>query len=85
MKKLLTFILIVGLTLVTGNALAQTATLKIGTHTPPKSRHVSVGLAPWCRAIEKDADGALKFQEFWGGQLSRAPEEIRACRDRVHG
>jgi TRAP-type C4-dicarboxylate transport system substrate-binding protein len=25
--------------------------------------------------VEKDAQGALKFQEFWGGQLSRSPKK----------
>ena len=73
MKKLLAFVLIFGLILATGSALAQTVTLKIGSHTPGTSSHTSKGLSTWCRAVEKDAGGTLKFQEFWGGQLSRSP------------
>ena len=53
--------------------MAETVTIKIGSHTPPKSSHVSQGLVPWCRAVEKDSGGTVKFQEFWGGQLSRSP------------
>jgi TRAP-type C4-dicarboxylate transport system substrate-binding protein len=75
MKKLLAFVLIVGLIFVTGSALAQTATIKIGSHTPPKSGHISKGVAPWCRAVEKDSGGTLKFKEFWGGQLTRSPRK----------
>ena len=71
----LSFILILGLIFTSGNALAETATIKIGSHTPPKSAHIGQGLIPWCRAVEKDAGGTLKFKEFWGGQLSRSPKK----------
>jgi len=73
MRKLLTLALIVSLIFVAGNVLAQPVTLKIGNHTPQKSSHIRVGILPWVRAVEKDSGGTLKFQEFWGGQLSRSP------------
>jgi TRAP-type C4-dicarboxylate transport system substrate-binding protein len=55
------------------SALAETATLRIGWQTPAKAYIVKNGIMPWLRAIEKDADGTLKFQEFFGGQLNRSP------------
>ena len=67
------FILVLGLIFSPFAVSAETVTLKIGSHTPGKSNHIRNGLIPWCRAVEKDSGGTLKFQEFWGGQLSRSP------------
>ena len=74
-KKMLAFFLIGGIILAAGSVSAQTATLKIGSHVPPKSVPVRLGYAPWIKAVEKDAEGTLKFQTFWGGQLSRSPRK----------
>jgi TRAP-type transport system periplasmic protein len=64
-----------GMMLIAPTLIAQTATLKIGNHTTPRASQIRDGVLPWCRAVEKDSEGTLKFQEFWGGQLSRSPEK----------
>jgi TRAP-type C4-dicarboxylate transport system substrate-binding protein len=51
---------------------AQQAILRVGNPTPPKSDTVSKGYAVWLRQVEKDSNGALKFQEFWGGSIERS-------------
>lgn len=58
-----------------GGAFAQTGSIKIGSHTPPKGEPVQQGYLPWIKAVEKDAGDSLKFQQFWGGQLSRSPRK----------
>ena len=57
------------------DAAAEPATLKVGATMPPMSSVIAEGYVPWLRAIEKDAPGAIKFQEFWGGALVRAPDK----------
>lgn len=56
-------------------AQAQMAELKIGSHTPPKSSTLRLGVIPIIRQMEKDSGGTLKFKEFWGGQLTRSPRK----------
>lgn len=73
MRKLLTLTIIAGFVLF--SITAQAVTIKIGNHTPQKSSHIRVGILPWVEAVEKDAEGTLKFQQFWGGQLSRSPKK----------
>lgn len=75
MRKTLAFMIGAGFVLAAGGVSAQTAVIKMGSHTPPKGAPVKRGIGPWMRAIEKDAAGTLKFQEFWGGQLSRSPRK----------
>jgi TRAP-type C4-dicarboxylate transport system substrate-binding protein len=54
---------------------AEAATLKFGSFEPALTPAARLNYIPWFRAVEKDAGGALVFQEFWGGQLSRAPDK----------
>jgi TRAP-type C4-dicarboxylate transport system substrate-binding protein len=54
---------------------AQAATLKFGSFEPPQGSPARNNYIPWMRAVEKDSNGAVTFQEFWGGQLSRAPDK----------
>lgn len=54
---------------------AGPAVVKIGSFTPPKAAHLVKVIKPWLRTIEKDSDGTLKFQEFWGGALIRSPRK----------
>ncbi len=67
---------ITGLTLAlaAGSASAQT-TLKAGTFASVKSFAVRALYIPWLRQVEKDSGGAVKFKEFWGGQLIRSPRK----------
>lgn len=67
---------IIGLTLAlaAGGASAQT-TLKAGTFASVKSFTVREMYIPWLRQVEKDSGGAVKFKEFWGGQLIRSPRK----------
>ena len=59
-----------------GGALAaEPAVVKIGSFTPPKAAFLNDITIPWLRKIEKDSNGTVKFQEFWGGQLIRAPSK----------
>ncbi len=53
-------------------AYAEQAMLRVGSRTPPKSFTVKKGYAPWLRQVEKDSNGTLKFQEFWGGSIERS-------------
>ncbi|MDP6173162.1 MAG: TRAP transporter substrate-binding protein DctP, partial [Rhodospirillales bacterium] len=57
-----------------GTASAQ-ATLKAGTFASIKSFSVRDMYIPWLRQVEKDSGGAVKFKEFWGGQLIRSPRK----------
>jgi TRAP-type C4-dicarboxylate transport system substrate-binding protein len=59
--------------IVSGDAAA--ATLKFGSFEPAQGSPARNNYIPWFRAVEKDSNGALTFQEFWGGQLSRAPDK----------
>ena len=54
---------------------AAAATLKFGSFEPPQGSPARNNYIPWMRAVEKDSNGAVTFQEFWGGQLSRAPDK----------
>jgi len=53
----------------------ESATLKWGTFEPVQGSPARNNYIPWMRAVEKDSDGTLTFQEFWGGALSRAPDK----------
>ena len=55
------------------DAAAEPATVKVGATMPSVSSVIAQGYVPWLRAIERDSGGAVKFQEFWGGALVRAP------------
>lgn len=54
---------------------ADATTIKFGSFVPPKSGAVRTEYIPWLEAIERDAEGALEFQTFWGGALSRSPRK----------
>ena len=54
---------------------AEPTVVKVGSFTPPTSGFLIDVLIPWLRAVENDSKGTLKFQEFWGGQLIRAPDK----------
>lgn len=64
-----------GLAFAAADVSAETATIKIGSFAPPKSFAVREGTKPWMAAVLRDAGGTLKFQEFWGGALSRSPRK----------
>lgn len=64
--------LVIGSTSLPASVEAQQTVIRIGSRTPPKSGTVKDGFVPWLRQVEKDANGALKFQEFWGGVLERS-------------
>ena len=59
----------------TSPAAAEPTVVKVGSFTPPASGFLVDLLIPWLRTVEQDSDGTLKFQEFWGGQLIRAPDK----------
>jgi len=59
----------------TAPSAADPVVIKYGTHAPPGGTTTVEGILPWMRAIERDSGGAVKFQEFWGGQLIRTPEK----------
>ncbi len=59
----------------TGAAAAEPAVVKIGSFTPPKSAFLTQITIPWLRKMERDSEGTLKFQEFWGGALIRSPRK----------
>ena len=59
----------------TGAAAAEPAVVKIGSFTPPKSAFLTKITIPWLRKMERDSEGTLKFQEFWGGALIRSPRK----------
>lgn len=71
-KKLMLIVLSIGLIFLfsTGNVMAETATLKIGSHLPSRSVTI-VNLTAWIKKVEKEAEGTLKFKTFWGGALTR--------------
>ena len=52
---------------------AEAATLKWGTFEPAQGSPARNNYIPWMRQVEKDSNGTLTFQEFWGGALSRSP------------
>ena len=72
MKRVLSMILGTSLIFLfsTLNAWAEPTVLKFGTHLPPGSV-MSVVISSWIKQVEKDADGTLKFQAFFGGALNR--------------
>lgn len=49
--------------------------VKIGSFTPPRSAFLIEITIPWLRKIEQDSGNTIKFQEYWGGQLIRAPDK----------
>lgn len=59
----------------TTTASAQQGTVKIGSFSSPKANTIRNGIIPLIRKIEADSGGALKFKEFWGGQLVRSPRK----------
>ena len=59
----------------TGAKAADPVTIKIGSFTPPRAKHLRTIIIPWLRKIEADSEGAIKFQEFWGGALIRSPRK----------
>ena len=54
-------------------AAADPFVVKIGSFTPPRSTFLLEITIPWLRKIEQDSGNTIKFQEYWGGQLIRAP------------
>lgn len=48
-------------------------TLKFGSFIPAQADEVKDGIIPWMNEVEKDTDGELTFQQFFGGALSRSP------------
>jgi TRAP-type C4-dicarboxylate transport system substrate-binding protein len=64
-----------GIALANSPANAEPTVVKVGSFTPPNSGFLVDVLIPWLRTVENDSQGTLKFQEFWGGQLIRAPEK----------
>ena len=63
------------LALAGGAQAAEPFVIKIGSFTPPQSGFLVDVTLPWLRAVEKESGDAIKFQEFWGGQLIRAPDK----------
>jgi TRAP-type C4-dicarboxylate transport system substrate-binding protein len=49
---------------------AEPGILKFGTHLPPGSV-MSVVVTSWIKQVEKDAEGTLKVQTFFGGGINR--------------
>jgi len=56
-------------------AAADAATLKFATFEPQQGMPARNNYAPWFEKVEKDSQGTLTFQKFWGGALSRAPNK----------
>ena len=73
MKRLAT-IVAASAALAATTAQAET-TLKIACYLPPFSVSVSKILKPFAAAVTKETNGAVKFQEYWGGSLGRNPEQ----------
>jgi TRAP-type C4-dicarboxylate transport system substrate-binding protein len=57
-----------------GEAAAET-TIKWGHFSPVQAYTARIGYLPWIRKVEEVTEGRVKFQEFWGGALSRAPDK----------
>lgn len=74
-KSLATAALIAGFAALTSSqpTVAQEAKIKIGSFVPPKAHEVRFGIVPWIKEVEKATGGEVKFQQFWGGSLSRSP------------
>ena len=56
------------------SARAETV-VKFGSFIPPQSVVIRVGAKPWIEAVEAETAGRVKFQQFLGGGLSRAPDK----------
>jgi TRAP-type C4-dicarboxylate transport system substrate-binding protein len=60
----------------TGSAAAnEPFIIKIGSFTPPRAEFLVDITIPWLRKVEQDSGNTIKFQEYWGGQLIRAPDK----------
>lgn len=75
LEKTIAIALGAGLALAAAPGLAETATLKVGSFAGANTSPVKDGYEPWLEAVERDSDGTLKFQRFWGGSLVRAPNK----------
>jgi TRAP-type C4-dicarboxylate transport system substrate-binding protein len=56
-------------------AASAETTVKFGTFIPPNSVVMRSAGGPWIEGVERETAGRVKFQQFLGGSLSRAPEK----------
>ncbi|MDP4593325.1 MAG: TRAP transporter substrate-binding protein [Beijerinckiaceae bacterium] len=68
----------------TGQASAQTVTLKMMTFVPPISNPVKTFLIPWAKKVEAASKGKIKIQGYWSMQLGgKAPQLLDQVKDGV--
>ncbi len=73
--------LMIGLIGQTGTVLAKddVVTLRFTSHMSPTNRQVANVVKPWCKMVEDDSKGRIKFKVFPGGVLHGANDGFKAA------
>ncbi len=78
-----TLVLILVLTFSSLTVFSQTITLKYSDSDPPGGMRTDFLKEVWLPEIEKQTDGQVKFQDFWGSALLGPAEALKGCQDGV--
>ncbi len=78
-----TLIFVLVLTFAGMTVSSQTITLRYSDSDPPGGMRTDFVRDVWLAEIEKQTDGQVKFQDFWGSALLGPAEALKGCQDEV--